>query len=119
MKVLASQIRRSVNARYFLWDQQMVVRVMQHTGVYGFHSAVIVVEQYDDPLQVFTWDGYKILPETQEQADVGEREYLPHLKGSKPSMKDMLEWIAAKLTELSTGTEWNEGACGDVQGLLA
>ena len=101
MQVTAKQIRRSINAKYTLWSGEIIVRVVQHTGLHGFHSAVVVIDRLDDPLEVRTKNWY-----TKEAQAAG-----------KP-VEPMLEWIAAQLTELSTGTELNEGACGDVAGLL-
>ena len=81
---------------------EMVARVIQHTGVHGFHSAVIVVERLDSPLEVITRDWYSY-----EQRECG-----------KPRAA-MLDWIAEMLTELSQGTELATGTECEVEGLLS
>jgi hypothetical protein len=100
MQVSAEQVRISVNAKYTLWDGEMVVRVVQHTGVYGFHSAAIVVERMDAPLIARTASWYNCAAAT----------------AGKPKAP-MLEWIAEQLTELSTGKALNLGGVGSVEGL--
>lgn len=101
MLVERKHIRRSVNAKYTLWDGEMVVRVIQHTGVYGFHSAVIVVERLDGPLRTYSKSWY-----TQEALDAG-----------KPR-EAVLDWVAETLTQLSKGTLGAAGTECEVQGLL-
>lgn len=82
--------------------------VFQQHGVHGHCSAAIVVEHIDSPLEVFAYDGYK-------------GSSIPHIAethGAIPTEEDMRVWIAAKLTELSTGTKANLGGVGDIEGLL-
>lgn len=101
MLVERKHIRRSINAKYTLWSGEMTARVMQHTGVHGFHSAVIVVERMDSPHQVLHRHWYT---ETAR-------------KQGKPR-EQMLDWIAERLTELSRGTELAVGFECQVEGLL-
>lgn len=97
MQVTAAQVRKSVNAKYILWDGEMIVRVHQHTGAHGFHSAAIVIIRCDDPVEVRSANWY-------DGAEVN-------------SAQPMLEWVAQQLSELSTGTGLNLGGVGNVEGL--
>lgn len=98
MNVTPAQVRNSVNARYVLWGGEMIVRVIQHTGVHGFHSAAVVIDRMDGPIEVRSWNGYKA-----EYAGVSQK-----------ALKPMLEWVAEQLTGLSKG---DVGECSIV-GLL-
>lgn len=106
MKVLHTQIQPSEIHTYTLWDGEVLATVFQHCGAYGFRSAAIVVNRMDSPLETFVWDGYKVL---------SEKGIYPV---QKPTEQDMRQWIADRLTELSTGTDFNLGGIGDIQGLL-
>jgi hypothetical protein len=105
MQVTAAQVRKSVNAKYLLWDGEMIVRVIQHTGAYGFHSAAVIVDRIDCPLEVTTSDWYD-----------NKYSSLEH-QGKEKGTQAMLEWIASELTRLSTGVLDNEGGVGTVEGL--
>ncbi len=101
MQVLHTQIHKARSKRYILWDGEVVVKVTQHTGVHGFHSAAIVVERMDGPLEVYARDWYSST-----------------YSGMYPKPSDpMLMWIAEQLTKLSTGTHNNLGGVGSVEGL--
>lgn len=105
MKVLANQIRDAYIATYQLWGGEVIVTVFQQHGAYGHTSAAIVVEHIDSPLETFAYDGYRGSSLTPENP--------------KPTVEMMRQWIADKLTELSTGTQANEGGVGDVEGLAS
>lgn len=106
MQVRTEQIRQGLVCRYRLWDGEMTVTVFQQYGVYGHCSAAIVVDRIDDPIEVFTWNGYKGSSIPSKSTEV------------KPTPSDMRSWIASKLTELSTGTDKALGISSDVDGLL-
>lgn len=97
MQVYAAQIRKRKRHTYTLWHGEMLAHVYRHEGVYGFWSAVIVIERMDDPLETRTWDGYQTPP--------------------KPTEQDMDFWIAEQLTELSQGKQLAVGTECDVMGL--
>jgi len=98
MIVKPNQIHISANQQYMFWDREMAVTVMQHSGVHGFHSCVIIIERMDSPMEVLKNDWYD-----------------SQFRGMRPKpVLPMQEWIAAEFTRISHGEDDN--SC-EVEGL--
>ena len=82
----ATDISWNPVARYSMWQGEQTATVTQHRGVYGFYSAVIVVEKLDSPLQCMAYDGYN--------GEIPQYARAQHMRN----------WIAEQLNILATGT---------------